>query len=88
MWDSLTAVQKDFGGPSKVMLTGIENMFMVPDAIANAQKFASQGYDIIILHGTQYGSAMFFTIHYSSAILCPLNFSSRLVSENKFVILL
>jgi basic membrane protein A len=59
IWDSLTAVQKELGGESVVELTGIENMFMVPDAIANAQKFAQDGYDIVMLHGTQYGASMF-----------------------------
>jgi basic membrane protein A and related proteins len=59
MYDALVAVQKELGGPSKVQLTVIENMFMVPDANANAQKFASEGYDIVMMHGTQYGASMF-----------------------------
>jgi basic membrane protein A and related proteins len=59
IYDSLVAVQKEFGGPNMVKLTVIENMFMVPDAAANAQKFASEGYDIVIMHGTQYGASMF-----------------------------
>src|SRR5947209_2946303 len=59
MFQALETVQKEFGGPSKVQLTVIENMFLVPDATANAQKFASQGFDIVIMHGTQYGASMF-----------------------------
>ncbi len=59
MYDSLVAVQTEMGGESKVELTVIENMFLVPDAAANAQKFASEGYDIVIMHGTQYGASLF-----------------------------
>ncbi len=59
MYDSLLIVQKALGGPNLVKLTVIENMFQVPDAAANAQKFASQGYDIVMMHGTQYGATMF-----------------------------
>ncbi len=59
MYDSLIAVQKELGGPNMVKLTVIENMFKVPDAAANAQKFASEGYDIVMMHGTQYGASMF-----------------------------
>jgi len=59
MYDALVAVQKELGGPNMVKLTVIENMFMVPDAAANAQKFASEGYDIVMMHGTQYGASMF-----------------------------
>jgi basic membrane protein A len=59
MYDSLVSVQKELGGDKLVQLTVIENMFQVPDAAANAQKFAQQGYDIVILHGTQYGASMF-----------------------------
>lgn len=59
IWDSLVAVQKELGGDKMVQLTGIENMFKVPDASANAQKFAGEGYDLVIMHGTQYGAAMF-----------------------------
>jgi basic membrane protein A and related proteins len=59
IYDSLVAVQTEMGGESKVELTVIENMFMVPDAAANAQKFAGEGYDIVIMHGTQYGASLF-----------------------------
>jgi basic membrane lipoprotein Med (substrate-binding protein (PBP1-ABC) superfamily) len=59
MYDALTRVQTSLGGDQMVQLTVIENMFMVPDAAANMEKFASEGYDIVIAHGTQYGAAMF-----------------------------
>jgi len=59
IYDSLVSVQKEVGGEKMMQITAIENMFKVPDAAANAQKFAGEGYDLVIMHGTQYGAAMF-----------------------------
>ena len=33
-----------------------ENMFKVPDAAAALRDYASQGFDIVIGHGSQYGT--------------------------------
>lgn len=58
MWTALTAVQAEMGGPSALQLSYSENMFVVPDAAAALRDYASQGYDIVIGHGSQYGSSI------------------------------
>lgn len=59
MIDALTAVQKEMGGEEKVEIAISENLFKVPDAAAAIRDYASQGYEIVIAHGTQYGASMF-----------------------------
>jgi basic membrane protein A and related proteins len=58
MWDALKAVQKEMGGESAVELKYSENMFKVPDAAAAIRDYASQGFDIVIAHGSQYGTSV------------------------------
>jgi basic membrane protein A len=58
MFNSLKAVQKDMGGESALKIAYSENMFKVPDAAAAIRDYASQGYDIVIAHGSQYGSSV------------------------------
>ncbi len=57
--DGLLAVQKELGGPDKVELAFSENLFQVPNAAAATRDYASQGFDIVITHGTQFGASMF-----------------------------
>ena len=52
------AVQKDMGGESAVVLKYSENMYKVPDAAAAVRDYASQGFDVVIAHGSQYGSSV------------------------------
>jgi basic membrane protein A len=59
MYDALMAVQKEAGGTDKIEVTISENLFQVPDAQAAMRDYASQGYDLVIAHGTQYGAVMF-----------------------------
>lgn len=59
IYDGLTKVQAAVGGKDKLDFTLSENLFNVPDAQAAMRDFASQGYNIIIAHGTQYGAVMF-----------------------------
>ncbi|HKJ85986.1 MAG TPA: BMP family protein [Spirochaetia bacterium] len=56
MWSALVAVQEDMGGDDAVELVYSENMFVVPDAAAALRDYASQGYDLVIGHGSQYGT--------------------------------
>jgi basic membrane protein A len=56
MWSALLSVQKEMGGESAVELVYSENMFIVPDAAAAVRDYASQGYDLIVAHGSQYGT--------------------------------
>jgi basic membrane lipoprotein Med (substrate-binding protein (PBP1-ABC) superfamily) len=58
MYDALLKIQDDMGGPDKMELVYSENMFVVDDAAAAIRDYASQGYDLIIAHGSQYGSSL------------------------------
>ena len=58
MWSALLSVQKELGGESAIVLKYTENMYNVPDAAAAIRDYASQGFDIVIAHGSQYGSSV------------------------------
>jgi basic membrane protein A len=58
MWSALVAVQKESGGESAISLKYSENMWNVPDAAAAIRDYASSGFDIVIAHGSQYGSSI------------------------------
>ena len=58
MYDALKAIQTEMGGESKMELKYSENMFKVPDAAAAIRDYASQGFDIVIAHGSQYGTSV------------------------------
>jgi basic membrane lipoprotein Med (substrate-binding protein (PBP1-ABC) superfamily) len=58
MWNALLAVQKEMGGESALSLKYTDNMFKVPDAAAAIRDYASQGFDVVIAHGSQYGSSV------------------------------
>jgi len=58
MYEGLLAVQKEMGGETKMEIAYSESMFKVPDAAAAIRDYASQGYDLVIAHGSQYGSSL------------------------------
>ena len=58
MFSALKAVQAEMGGESALELKYSENMFKVPDAAAAIRDYASQGFDIVIAHGSQYGTSV------------------------------
>jgi len=58
MYDALLRVQKEMGGESAFEIVYSENMFVVDDAAAAIRDYASQGYDLVIAHGSQYGSSL------------------------------
>jgi basic membrane protein A len=58
MFSALKAVQAEMGGESAMEIVYSENMFNVPDAAAAIRDYASQGYDIVFAHGSQYGSSV------------------------------
>jgi basic membrane protein A len=58
MYSALLSVQKDMGGASAMEIKYSENMFKVPDAAAAIRDYATQGFDIVIAHGSQYGSSV------------------------------
>lgn len=58
MWEALKKVQTEMGGESAVQLKYSESMTKVADAAAAMREYASQGFDIVIANGSQYGSAV------------------------------
>ncbi|HSB00155.1 MAG TPA: BMP family protein, partial [Anaerolineales bacterium] len=57
MIDALTRVQGEMG-KDKFEFVYSENMFVVDDAAAAIRDYATQGYDLVIAHGSQYGSSV------------------------------
>jgi basic membrane protein A len=58
MYGALLAIQEEMGGPDKMELVYSESMFVVDDAAAAIRDYASEGYDLVIAHGSQYGSSL------------------------------
>jgi basic membrane lipoprotein Med (substrate-binding protein (PBP1-ABC) superfamily) len=58
MYDALISVQEEMGGPEAFEIVYSENMFVVDDAAAAIRDYASQGFDLVIGHGSQYGSSL------------------------------
>ena len=58
MYDALVVVQEGMGGEAGMELVYSENMFVVDDAAAAIRDYAAQGYNLIIAHGSQYGSSL------------------------------
>ncbi len=58
MYSALVAVQKEMGGEAAMEIKYSENMFKVPDAAAAIRDYASQGFDIVVAHGSQYGASV------------------------------
>ena len=58
MYNALIAIQKEMGGETALELKYSENMFKVPDAAQAIRDYASQGFDVVIAHGSQYGSSV------------------------------
>lgn len=57
MYDALMAVQKEMGAEN-FQFDFTDNMFVVEDAAAAIRDYASKGYDLVIAHGSQYGSSL------------------------------
>ncbi len=57
MFDALTLIQGEMGAENFEFAYS-ENMFVVDDAAAALRDYASQGYDLVIAHGSQYGSSL------------------------------
>jgi basic membrane lipoprotein Med (substrate-binding protein (PBP1-ABC) superfamily) len=58
MYDALLRVQEEMGGEEAFEIVYSENMFVVDDAAAAIRDYASQGFDLVIAHGSQYGSSL------------------------------
>lgn len=58
MMEGLKKVQTEMGGESAMEIAYSENMFKVPDAAAAIRDYATKGYNLVIAHGTQYGTSL------------------------------
>ena len=58
MYDALLRVQNDMGGPEKMQFVYSQGMFIIEDAATAIRTYASQGYDLVIAHGSQYGDSL------------------------------
>lgn len=58
MFDALTRIQEEMGGPDAFDFVYSDGMFNVDDAAAAIRDYATQGYDLVIAHGSQYGSSL------------------------------
>lgn len=59
MYDGLMTVQAEMGGESALEIAVTENMFQVADAANAIRDYATDGYDLVIAHGAQYGTPLF-----------------------------
>ncbi len=57
MYNALLAIQKEMGADN-FEIKYSENMFNVPDATAAIRDYASQGFNLVIAHGSQYGPSV------------------------------
>lgn len=57
MYDALSAIQAERGADNFEFVYS-DGMFVVDDAAAAIRDYASQGYNLIIAHGSQYGSSL------------------------------
>ena len=57
MYDALSRIQEEMGAENFEFVYS-ENMFNVDDAAAAIRDYASQGFDLVIGHGSQYGSSL------------------------------
>ncbi len=58
MYDGLLSIQESMGGEEAFEIVYSENMFVVDDAAAAIRDYASQGFDLVVAHGSQYGSSL------------------------------
>ena len=57
MYDALLAIQTEMGADN-FEIAYSENMFVIEDAAAAIRDYASQGFNLVIAHGSQYGSSL------------------------------
>ncbi len=57
MYEALVTIQEEVGKENFEFVYS-ENMFVVADAAAAVRDYASEGYDLVIAHGSQYGSSL------------------------------
>ena len=58
MYDALVMIQEEMGGEEAMTFDYSDGMFVVDDAAAAIRDYAAEGYDLVIAHGSQYGSSL------------------------------
>jgi basic membrane lipoprotein Med (substrate-binding protein (PBP1-ABC) superfamily) len=58
MYDALVRIQAEMGGSEKMQFVYSQGMFIIDDAAMAIRTYASQGYDLVIAHGSQYGPSL------------------------------
>ncbi len=58
MYDALLTIQAEMGGEEAMEIVYSDGMFVVDDAAAAIRDYASEGYNLVIAHGSQYGSSL------------------------------
>ena len=59
IFDALLSVQAEMGGEGAMEIAYTEGMFDVTAAAQALRDYAEDGYDLVIAHGTQYGTSLF-----------------------------
>ncbi|NWF69017.1 MAG: BMP family protein [Chloroflexi bacterium] len=59
IYTGLTNIQRQLGGTDALEIAYTEGMFDVTAAAGAMRDYAEQGYDLVIAHGTQYGTSLF-----------------------------
>jgi basic membrane lipoprotein Med (substrate-binding protein (PBP1-ABC) superfamily) len=59
IYQGLLAIQAEMGGESAMEIAYTEGMFDVTAAAQALRDYAEEGYDLVIAHGTQYGTSLF-----------------------------
>ncbi|GAF75829.1 unnamed protein product, partial [marine sediment metagenome] len=57
MYEALLTIQEEMG-KEEFQFVYSESMFVVADAAAAIRDYASEGYDLVIAHGSQYGASL------------------------------
>ena len=58
MHDALLTIQEEMGGEEAMEFVYSDGMFVVDDAAAAIRDYAAEGYNLVIAHGSQYGSSL------------------------------
>jgi basic membrane protein A len=58
MFDALTLIQTEMGGKENFDFVYTDNAFVVDDAASAIRDYATQGYNLIVAHGSQYGASL------------------------------
>ncbi len=59
LYDALVRIQEEAGGESAIEIAFSENMFNVTDAASAIRDYAEEDFNLVIAHGTQYGTSLF-----------------------------